>query len=240
MTAGTQLAVAGCVYPLRATRVRHLIAATLAVLAIALGSSTTRVAGQAGTPPILLVVNATAPNPFGGYLAEILRAEGVQSFSTVALSSVTASTLSGAKLVVLAETPLTAPQASLFTTYVNGGGRLVAMRPDAQLAARVHVAFDLTEHHDARSAHVADHGAPLADDHGAVGLHVPLDAPVDPKAARAAHASANDAVVTDPIRGSSNEPENVHACSLRVAPDLSISLRRSRASTLGGLSRADL
>src|SRR5262249_35729059 len=33
----------------------------------------------------------------------------------------------------LAETPLNATQASLLSNYVAGGGRLVAMRPDAQL-----------------------------------------------------------------------------------------------------------
>ena len=37
-------------------------------------------------------------------------------------------------LVVLAEAPLTAPQAALFAAYVAGGGQLIAMRPDAQLA----------------------------------------------------------------------------------------------------------
>ena len=36
--------------------------------------------------------------------------------------------------MILAETPLSAGQATLFSNYVAGGGRLVAMRPDAQLA----------------------------------------------------------------------------------------------------------
>ena len=36
--------------------------------------------------------------------------------------------------MILGETPLTAPQVTMFTTWVNGGGNLIAMRPDKQLA----------------------------------------------------------------------------------------------------------
>jgi hypothetical protein len=88
---------------------------------------------QTGAAPILLVLNSSSPNRYGPYLGEILQAEGLNSFSTVQLSSVTATTLTSAQVVVLAETPLTAAQATLFSNYVAGGGRLVAMRPDAQL-----------------------------------------------------------------------------------------------------------
>ena len=87
------------------------------------------------TTPILLVVNNSAPNPYGRYLAEILRAEGLNSFTIAQLSSVNATTLNAAQLVVLAETPLSAAQAGDFTTYITGGGRLLAMRPDTQIAA---------------------------------------------------------------------------------------------------------
>ena len=92
--------------------------------------------GGQGAPaaPVLVVLNDSAPNPFGRYLPEILRAEGINSFSTVQLSALDGPTLNAAALTVLAETPLTAPQATLFTNYVAGGGRLVAMRPDPQLA----------------------------------------------------------------------------------------------------------
>ena len=88
---------------------------------------------QASGPTILLVTNPAAPNVFGGYLAEILRAEGLNSFAVTPLASVTAGQLSTTPLVVLAETSLTASQATLFNNYVAGGGRLVTMRPDAQL-----------------------------------------------------------------------------------------------------------
>ncbi len=86
-----------------------------------------------GSAPILLVVNSGAANPYGPYLAEILQAEGITAFATVELSSLSAPVLDAARLVVLAETPLTAGQASLLTAYVGAGGRLIAMRPDAQL-----------------------------------------------------------------------------------------------------------
>ena len=108
----------------------------LAALALSVG-----LRGQApGPAPILVVVNSAAPNPYGTYLAEILRAEGVTSVDVAQLSTLTAPTLASAKLVVLAETPLTAPQATLFVNYVAAGGRLVAMRPDAALAGTLGIA----------------------------------------------------------------------------------------------------
>jgi hypothetical protein len=82
----------------------------------------------------LLVVNSASPNPYGPYLAEILRAEGLNAVTVIDLSTLTASQLANVPLVLLAETPLTTSQTLLLTNYVAGGGHLVAMRPDAQLA----------------------------------------------------------------------------------------------------------
>jgi hypothetical protein len=81
----------------------------------------------------ILVVSSTA-NPFSRYYAEILRAEGLTEFTAVDVTSVDATALAGADVVILGEFPLTDAQASMFTTWVNGGGNLVAMRPDAKLA----------------------------------------------------------------------------------------------------------
>ncbi len=103
------------------------------LLAFLTPGSSQQVQTQASGPTILLVVNPAAPNVFGGYLAEVLRAEGLNSFAVTPLASVTAGQLSTTPLVVLAETSLTASQATLFNDYVAGGGRLVTMRPDAQL-----------------------------------------------------------------------------------------------------------
>ena len=89
-------------------------------------------AGSANAP-ILLIVNSSATNKFGPYLGEILRAEGLNAFDQVELSSVTATQLAQYDLAILAQTPLTSAQASMFNTYVSGGGALLAMRPDSQI-----------------------------------------------------------------------------------------------------------
>src|SRR5580765_5069470 len=81
-----------------------------ALLLVIAFSGTIRVRTQVATPPILVVVNTGAANPFGGYLAEILRAEGINSFQVAQLSATTSSSLANFSLVVLAETPLTVSQ----------------------------------------------------------------------------------------------------------------------------------
>ncbi|OLD17181.1 MAG: hypothetical protein AUJ01_09500 [Acidobacteria bacterium 13_1_40CM_3_65_5] len=81
----------------------------------------------------ILIVSSTS-NPYSRYYAEILRAEGLNEFAVRDLSTVTATTLSAFDLVILGETPLTAAQATMFTTWANGGGNLIAMRPDKKLA----------------------------------------------------------------------------------------------------------
>jgi hypothetical protein len=93
----------------------------------------TQASGQGA--PILLVTNSAGTNPFGGYLGEILRAEGLNAFDVKDLGALTPTDLSQHDLTILAETALNSSQAAMLTTYVNGGGRLLAMRPDAQLLA---------------------------------------------------------------------------------------------------------
>jgi hypothetical protein len=88
---------------------------------------------NAATHSILLIVNSSASNKFGAYLGEILRAEGLNSFDQAELSSLTATQLNQHDLAILAETSLSSAQASMLTTYVSGGGALLAMRPDAQI-----------------------------------------------------------------------------------------------------------
>jgi hypothetical protein len=86
------------------------------------------------TSPILVVADAASPNPYGPYLPEILHAEGLNSFQVDQLANQTATSLASYPIVLLAQTTLSASQATLFTNYVNGGGTLIAMRPDPQLA----------------------------------------------------------------------------------------------------------
>ena len=86
--------------------------------------------------PILLVVNDDySSNKFGRYLGEILRAEGLNSFTVLDIGALSAGELSQHTLTILAETSLTSPQADLLSSYVSGGGKLIAMRPDAQIAS---------------------------------------------------------------------------------------------------------
>ena len=83
--------------------------------------------------PILVV--ASTANPFSRYYAEILRNEGLNEFSTAELSTVTPSMLNSYKVVLVGDFGLTAAQATMFSDWVNAGGNLIAMRPDADLAA---------------------------------------------------------------------------------------------------------
>ena len=73
-------------------------------------------------------------NPFSRYYAEILLAEGLNSFALADVSTLSAGTLAPYDVVILGQTALTAAQVSTLTTWVNGGGNLIAMRPDKQLA----------------------------------------------------------------------------------------------------------
>jgi methionine-rich copper-binding protein CopC len=88
---------------------------------------------EAGPGGPILVVTSDA-NHFTKYYAEILRAEGLNAFDTVDVSSFSQTSLAGHDVVVLAETSLAPPQVTALTDFVQAGGSLIAMRPDAQLA----------------------------------------------------------------------------------------------------------
>ncbi len=83
--------------------------------------------------PILVI--GSSSNPFTVYYREILRAEGITTFDYADISAVAALTLAPYDVVILGEMPLTSGQVTLFNNWVNAGGRLIAMRPDRQLAA---------------------------------------------------------------------------------------------------------
>jgi hypothetical protein len=85
------------------------------------------------SPPQMLVVT-TGSNPYSSYLTEILRNEGLNEFTTIDAGFLSSSLLSNFDIVLLGQTTLTASQVSTLTTWVNGGGKLIAMRPDKQLA----------------------------------------------------------------------------------------------------------
>jgi Domain of unknown function (DUF4082)/Bacterial Ig-like domain/Bacterial Ig domain len=82
--------------------------------------------------PILVITSPTST--FGAFYGEVLRNEGLNEFAMADIGSVTAATLAAYDVVILAKAALTPTQASMFATWVNGGGNLIAMAPDAQLA----------------------------------------------------------------------------------------------------------
>ena len=85
---------------------------------------------QTTPAPVLLVTNGG----YGAYLGEILRAEGLNLFDQVAIAGMNASLLAQYAAVILGPGSLNAAQVSALSNYVNAGGRLLAVRPDAQIA----------------------------------------------------------------------------------------------------------
>jgi hypothetical protein len=84
------------------------------------------------SPPPVLVVTSTS-NPFGSYLAEILRNEGLDEFSTLDTSLLSSTVLSSFDVVVVGDMSLSTNQVTVLTNWVNAGGKLIAMSPDKKL-----------------------------------------------------------------------------------------------------------
>ena len=80
-----------------------------------------------------LAVVTSAGNPSSSYLSEILRAEGLNEFANVRVSTLNATTLAPYAVVVLGDVAITDSQVTALTDWVNAGGNLVAMRPDSRL-----------------------------------------------------------------------------------------------------------
>ena len=83
--------------------------------------------------PILIISDKT--NAFTTYMAEILRAEGLNEFTVEDIRKVTSSRLGTYDAVILGDMRLTKAQARRISKWVLAGGNLIAMRPDKQLAA---------------------------------------------------------------------------------------------------------
>ena len=81
----------------------------------------------------ILVVTSGASN-YGKYYAEILRNEGLNQFAVADISTVTPATLAAYDVVVLSKITLSGDQVTTLSNWVSGGGNLIAMGPDAQLA----------------------------------------------------------------------------------------------------------
>ena len=82
----------------------------------------------------LLLVTSNNKSPFTKYLGEILRAEGLNYFTSLPLGEVTREILLEHQVVLLGEATLTQEEADMFSTWVASGGNLVGIRPDPKLA----------------------------------------------------------------------------------------------------------
>ena len=75
-----------------------------------------------------------AANPFSRYYAEILRAEGLNEFTATDISTVTAGDAGRLRRRdPRRDAADRRRRSTMFTNWVNGGGNLIAMRPDKQL-----------------------------------------------------------------------------------------------------------
>ena len=102
--------------------------------ALALMAPPARAADPAQGPGGPILVVTSGPSTYGTYYAEILRTEGFNAFQVADIGAVTPTMLAGYDVVLLAKMLLTAPQVSMLSNWVTGGGNLIAMAPDAQLA----------------------------------------------------------------------------------------------------------
>ncbi len=109
------------------------VALALAVLLLAAPGARAQSSPDQGPGGPVLVVTDPG-DPFGTYYAEILRAEGLNEFAVTDTGNLDAATLAGYQVVVLAQTAVTDAQTTALTNWVQGGGNLIAMRPDARLA----------------------------------------------------------------------------------------------------------
>ena len=82
--------------------------------------------------PILVI--SSAVNPYTQYFSEILSTEGLNEYTVTDLSQVTSATLANYDVVILGDMLLSASQVSMLSNWVTGGGYLIAMHPDPQLA----------------------------------------------------------------------------------------------------------
>ena len=79
----------------------------------------------------IAVVTSRAANPYSTYLAEMLRTEGLNEFKTIDVGTLSASSLAAYDVVVLGAVAVTAAQATDLSTWVSGGGNLIAIKPSS-------------------------------------------------------------------------------------------------------------
>lgn len=89
-----------------------------------------RLSSSLGGPVLLVTDNR---NPYDEFYAEMLRAEGLTSFTSVDLRDLSAAALDGHAVVLLSGTPDSEAMSQL-RGWVESGGQLITMRPEGELA----------------------------------------------------------------------------------------------------------
>jgi uncharacterized protein YjdB len=109
------------------SRLRFFV--TVAIISLSLLCS----AVNPATNPILVVASTSN---YGLYIGEILRTEGFNEFQIESPTDagITLSYLNSFDIVILGEISLNTEQIVIYTSYVSGGGNLIAIKPDRQLA----------------------------------------------------------------------------------------------------------
>ena len=119
---------------------RLLPIAVVAVLAASCWTGAARAQAPGSGPggPVLVV----AGGGFGSYYAEILRAEGLNAFSVIGSSGLDAAALAPYQTVILGAGAVSDAQVAALSAWVQGGGNLIAMRPDPKLAGLLGIGAD--------------------------------------------------------------------------------------------------
>ncbi len=84
-----------------------------------------------------IAVVTSAGNPYSTYLAEMLRTEGLNEFKTIDVGTLSPTTLAAYDVVVVGAVAVTAAQAADLSTWVSGGGNLIAIKPSTTLSGLV-------------------------------------------------------------------------------------------------------
>ncbi len=119
-------------HTVRVTGVRDLAGNTMAE-PDQWGFTTARAVPSQGTGgPILLVTNPA--DRFTDHLGEILRAEGLNLFDTIAVGELSPTVLDAHQVIILGPTPVTPAQEAMLGDRVAAGGHLIGIRPDPSIA----------------------------------------------------------------------------------------------------------
>jgi hypothetical protein len=107
------------------------LAAALVLAAVVAGGARAAIPAPPGGP---ILVVTSGGDGFGSYLPEILRGEGLNEFDIADIGQVGPQALAAHDVVVLGRMSLSDAQVAMLAAWVQGGGNLVAMRPDKKLA----------------------------------------------------------------------------------------------------------